>query len=307
MVNLPAQESATFDTDYAILPMRFIEDLYKILLSFNAQFVTPDELSFLITDEIQSPKTIGNIYKREYASWQKKAPRNKFTILLLHDCDYSPHNTIHFLEYEKSLSIRSTTAVYVTEFNKNEEKPFPIDYSRLALFQQYGFCFSYHWNCATSKNFDPSHFWTFFDSDIDFLNSKGLEINYYSSHGAITREGQKNNHEFFPPARARHKLLSTHNRYAFMGLKYSDGAFEAKPEQSDIRNFLFKLAYGERHIILLHPCRYGAQNEDCAKKLFPTHPYIEEYWKLYRGGDTSPYWKEVLKALSLKKISQHIQ
>lgn len=289
------------DTKYAILPMKFIEDLYKIFFSFNAEFITPDDLSFLVTDEILNPQTIGNIYKREYISWKKYSPQNKFSILLLHDCDEAPYNTVRFLEYEKSLGIKSTTSIYVTHFDNDEEYSFPLDYPRLVQLQDEGFCFTYHWNHAGNDNFDPSCYWRFFDNDVDFLRSKGLRIDYYSSHGAKRSKEGKCNYDFFCPAKAKNKLLSTHNRYLIIGLDYSDGGFVSRPIQADIRNFLIRMTYGERHIILLHPCYYGARDETYAKKFFDTHSFIKEYWHFFHTGDTTPYWKNVLKVLSQKK------
>lgn len=295
------RESLIDDTQYAVFPLKFIEDLYKIFLYFNSEFITPDNLSFLITDEILFPQTIDNIYKREYNSWKKCSPQNKFSILLLHDCDEAPYNTIRFLEYEKSLGITSTTSLYVTHFDNDEEYPFPLDYSKLATLQDMGFCFTYHWNQVGNDNFDPTCYWSFFDDDVDFLRAKGLRINYYSSHGWKRSKQGKCNHDFFCPAMAKNKLLSTHNRYRIIGLSYSDGGFGSRPENSDIRKFLTQLTYGERHIILLHPCIYGAKDDTYAKKFFETHPFIKEYWHFFHAGDTTPYWKNVLKVLSRKK------
>lgn len=302
MSNLPAcEKERTADIDRAIFPMKFIEDICKILRSFNTQFITPDDLSFLITDEIQSPQTIGNIYQREYNSWKTSAPQDKISILLLHDCDAAPYNTIRFLEYENSLGIKSTTSLYVTYFGNNKEYLFPLDYPKLVQLQEEGFCFTYHWNHAGNKNFDSSRYWTFFDADVDFLRSKGLRIDYYSSHGGKKSTDGKYNYEFFCPSMAKNKLLSTHNYYEIIGLSYSDGGFINRPESVDIRNFLTQLTYGERHIILLHPCYYGAKDNTYARNFFETHSFVQEYWKYFHEGDTTPYWKTVLKTLSQKK------
>lgn len=290
-----------YDTKYAVFPMKFIEDIYKILLLFNTEFITPDNLSFLITDEILHEQTINNIYKREYFSWKKQSPQNKISVLLLHDCDSAPHNTVHFLEYEKSLGIKSTVSLYVKYFDNNKEHFFPLDYPRLVQLQDAGFCFTYHWNHAGNDNFNPSCYWNFFDSDVDFLRSKGLRIDYYSSHGGKKSKAGKCNYDFFCPATAKNKLLSTHNRYEIIGLSYSDGGFGSRPESSDIRKFLLRLTYGERHIMLLHPCYYGAQCDTHAKNFFETHPFVREYWHHFHAGNTTPYWKDVLKALSRKK------
>lgn len=291
----------TYDTKCAIFPMKFMEDICKILLSFNAKFITPDDLSFLITDEILHEQTINTIYKREYISWKNHAPQNKFSILLLHDCDASAHNILRFLEYENSLGIKSTASVYVTHFDNDEEHLFPLDYPKLVKLQDAGFCFTYHWNQAGNDDFDPACFWRFFDSDVDFLRAKGLRIDYYSSHGWKKTKQGKCNHDFFCPGMAKNKLLSTHNRYEIIGMSYSDGAFGSRPERVDIRKFLAQLTYGERHIILLHPCFYGAKDDAHAKKFFESHPFVKEYWRYFQAGDTTPYWKDVLKALSRKK------
>lgn len=290
-----------FDVEFAVFPMKFIEDIYRILLYFNAEFITPDDLSFLITDEILDEKAINNIYKREYISWKAHSQHNKLSILLLHDCDSAPHNTTRILEYENSLGIKSTTSLYVTFFGDNKEYLFPLDYPRLVQLQEAGFCFTYHWNQAGNKNFDSSRYWTFFDADVDFLRSKGLRIDYYSSHGGRKSKDGKHNYEFFCPSMAKNKLLSTHNYYEIIGLDYSDGGFGNRPESVDIRNFLARLTYGERHIVLLHPCYYGAKDETYARNFFETHPFVKEYWKHFHAGDTTPYWKTVLRTLSQKK------
>lgn len=308
MSNLPAYErERTADLDRAILPMKFIEDLYMVLLSFDADFITPDDLSFLITDEILSPQTIDNIYIREYNSWKNHSPQNKFSILLLHDCDGAPYNTVRFLKYENSLGIKSTTSLYVTDFDSDEANPFPLDYPKLVALQDAGFCFTYHWNHAGNANFDPTRYWRFFDRDVEFLRAKGLRIDYYSSHGRKRTKEGKCNHEFFCPSMARNKLLSTHNRYRIIGLSYSDGGLARRPETSDIRDFLAQLRYGERHIILLHPCYYGARDETCAKNFFETHPFIKEYWDCFHAGDTTPYWRNLLKILSRKKAMSSLR
>lgn len=301
MLNQKKYNNIEIDTKNTIFPMKFIEDLYKIFISFNVQTVTPDDLVFLITDEILNSETIDNIYQREYVLWKNCAPKNRITALLLHDCDSAPNNMINILEYEKSLSIKSTNSIYVTTFATNEEKAFPIDYEKLVQLQQHGFCFTYHWNHTGNDKFDPLRYWEFFDSDVEFLRSKGLTINYYSSHGGKKSKEGKYNYEYFCPEKANNKLLSTHNRYGIMGHWYSDGGFLNRPVETDIRNYLMSMLNGERYTMLLHPCYYGARDDTHAKQFFATHPFVKEYWDYFHSGNTAPYWKNVIKAFCQKK------
>lgn len=293
------------DDAYALLPFQFIEDIYKIILSFDPNFLTPNDLPFLITDEIKDKNLVQNIYNREYIFWMNYASKLKIHYIILHDCDSAPDKSIRMLDYEASLSMKSTFSLYVTYFINGIETKFPINYEKLLELQTHGFCMTYHWNQVVSENFIPERYWELFDRDINFLRAKGFDITFYSSHGGRPSKEGKYNYEFYCPEKAVNTPLSTHNKYRIIGCNYSDGGITYRPHNSDIRNFLANLNYGMRHNILLHPCWYGAKDDTYAQNFFATHQYIKEYWDYYHAGDTSPYWKNVIKSLASKKMSAH--
>lgn len=278
----------------AILPESYLDELYSLLLASKGIFITPDMLDFNFPSNIVTPRRYSKMFSDEYASWQERADVQKISYVLLHDCDGAPFKSIKVLQKEEKLGIRSTLSVYATmgETGKRNPEIFPIDYEKLKYFQDQGFVISYHCNIATQPDFSPHKIWDMFNSDVDFLCSKGLDIRFYSPHGGPKSPEGKHNYEYFWAGHSRRRLISTHNPYAINGRYYSDGGLKAS---SDMRTFLQETLPGDRNLILLHPIYYGAKSEERAKKYFKTHGWIADYWQCVEKGNTADYWKETIK------------
>lgn len=294
----------------SVLPFSYIEGLFSTLKeSPSVRFKTYQNLPFNFGKEVFNEESLRDVYQAEYLAWREsKKIDPTLDIILMHDCDSGPSETVQILDYETKHGIVSTTSVFARIRDKSGLKSYPIDFSQLVHSQKAGSCFTYHCNAWENTNFDESLLSDYVNTDVRLLIDSGLDIRFFSPHGGRPSPDGRNNNSFFYPQIFNKPLLWTHNRFAPSGKRYSDGGFMVrllKGEMgTDLRNYLISCAVVPNRIfILLHPQYYFAEHPNLIASSFEKTPWISEYWKYHLSGCSKEYWRPLAQALQkLEKL-----
>lgn len=301
---------------FAMLPIRFITDLYQLLLeSRKLNFIDFSDLRFSTNADISTEDGLRAVYKEEYRNWRNQASASdrRITVLIQHDSDDGPKETEYLCTLESELGIKSTTAVFANKMGHDGRcSTYGIDYALLRRLQvERGMCFAYHCNAAELASYDSSRVASVFNSDIEFLENQGLVIKFFSPHGGVVGPDGRNNHSYYYPEFSRRRLLWTHNRFAPSGTRYSDGSWLGRIRKLDsgldLRGFLVsQLAKPNPHtnrlFMLIHPQYYFAIDSVAAEEHFPTNPWLREFWDLYSRGASAAFWEPVRAALRAVEV-----
>lgn len=296
---------------FAMLPFEFIAGFYETLVeSAKVRFIEFSELPFAPDTPLDTEAALLELFRNEFAAWKQQvsAQPPRFNMLIQHDSDDGPLETVYLCELEGELGIKSTTAVFARKIDVHGvTQDYEIDFERLKHLQETkGLCFAYHCNAAELAHYEEAKIANEFDSDVERLESKGLRIGFFSPHGGVSSAQGSNNHSYFYPGLSKRRLIWTHNRFAPSGQRYSDGSWIArirKPASGlDLRAYMLArlgaaTPFRNRHILLLHPQYYFAKDSRAAEPHFAQNPWLEEFWELQARGLASNYWDSVREAL----------
>lgn len=296
---------------FAMLPFEFIAGFYETLVeSAKVRFIDFSDLPFAPDTTLDTEAALLELFRNEFAAWKQQlsARPPRLNMLIQHDSDDGPLETVYLCELEGELGIKSTTAVFARKIDAHGvTQEYEIDFGRLKHLQdEKGLCFAYHCNAAELAHYDESNIASEFDSDIERLESKGLRIGFFSPHGGVSSTRGLNNHSYFYPALSKRRLIWTHNRFAPSGQRYSDGSWIARIRKPlsglDLRAYMMArlgaaTPFRNRHILLLHPQYYFAKDSQAAEPHFAQNPWLEEFWELHGRGQASTYWDGVREAL----------
>lgn len=305
--SFPAQNTLS---PVGILPFEYIQSFYEMLVKSDmVNFLDFNDLKFSPDQDIQTEQGLSVLFKDEYQLWRKKSLRDigsqKLNLFIQHDSDNGPKETEYLCMFEGELGIKSTTAIFCREINKNNiVSSYDINYALLKRLQdEKNMCFAYHCNAGELASYDEAKIANVFNEDVEFLHSQGFNIRFFSPHGGIRSSSGLNNYCFFYPSFSRRRLIWTHNKFGPSGIRYSDGAALGRLKRSDVkidlRQFLItNLSTGyrpltRRYFLLLHPQYYFAKNSKVAEPYFSDNPWLEEFWELYSQKRTAEYWKPV--------------
>ena len=293
-----------------LLPFEYIQSFYEMLLeSGMVNFLDYNDLQFSSDQDIQTEEGLSVLFEEEYRLWRKNhlsdISSSKLNLLIQHDSDSGPKETEYLCMFEGELGIKSTTAIFCRQINKNNiVSSYDINYALLKRLQdEKNMCFAYHCNAGELASYDEEKIANVFNEDVEFLHSQGFNIRFFSPHGGIPNSSGRNNNSFFYPSFSRHRLIWTHNKFAPKGARYSDGGGVARLKRADVnidlKKFLItKLSTGhrplaERYFLLLHPQYYFAKNSNVVEPYFSDNPWLEEFWELYSQKRTAEYWKPI--------------
>lgn len=285
------------------LPFTYIESLLATLqASPHVRFRSFADLPFNVNPTLNSEDDMRAFYKAEYASWKKEVEDQNnpvIDIILMHDCDSGPEQTVHMCEYEAAHSITSTTSLFTRTLVKGALTPYCIDDERLLAAQEKGICFSYHCNAYQTANYDEVIMNKYFNEDVEELTRRGFVINCFSPHGGPACPNGLNNNAFFYPSFSQRHLVWTHNRFGPAGKKYSDGSLAPRLAKGDptvnLQHALFKtIALNNRVFILLHPQYYFSETPGRSKEIFEASPWVKEFWQWHDKGQPEKYWEPLL-------------
>lgn len=216
----------------SLLPLQFLEELYRILLSIEPVFLTCDDLDFsFLESPPANPTELQAAYRQEFANWLTSPRPICPHILILHDTDSGPVETLELCRLERSLGIVSTVSTYARcAYPPKGGCEYEIDFDALVEMQKAGFGITYHCNAASQVyRCAYGSVYANYDADVELLRSKGLRIDYYAAHGESQLPKKWQNMNFFYPAHVRYPLISTHSGYSCMWHAfYNDGALLSK-------------------------------------------------------------------------------
>lgn len=294
---------AVVPTGNAVLPVDYLLDLFRVLKSSGAQFQTPDDLDFSALD-ITNEQTYRQSLGRELTDWIKANPtRSSPAVMLFHDCDSGPNETLALAEHEGTLGVRSTVALFARYLQQGVEREYPLDFARFSeVAASSRHCVAYHCNAWELVGYDESKLAAAVARDIAQLERAGLGVTCFSAHGGAPSPDGRNNASFFYPALLSRPLVWTHCGFGLSGTRYSDGGFKSRwlrgDATLDLRAFLLsKWNASHRLILLLHPQYYFATARPTVTRSAEVAPWVKEYWDLHEAGRASDYWSPLADAL----------
>lgn len=252
--------------------------LRKLQARGDVEFITYDDLDWG-DDDGRDRK-----YWGEWKRWKRRLARDpaaaaKVHVLIQHDTDSGPSQSVAMAELEAHMGVRSSIMSFVrwprVRGGATSVEDYPLDWQRLHTLRQRGFTIGYHCNALHLCAYDERGVYEAFDRDIELLDGKGFDIRFFSAHGGaaspVTGAG---NNAFDYPGRCRHRPRWVHNGRSprFDGV-FSDGgelSSSTHGDQGELERFVEGLARGGRYRILIHPQYY-----DCARvPLLCGQPYV---------------------------------
>ena len=292
------------DHTSSVYPFSYIYSLLtQLKMCQNIRFLTYQDLPFPKNFKINSEDSLKEFYRLEWLAYNKINKDKKYIdIVLMHDCDSEPLQTSLIVNVEAKLGIKSTTSLFAKWKIDNSLVSYPINFHLLVEAQSKGIVFSYHCNAYENSNYNKNFVGKLFDEDVKYLRKKGLRINFYSAHGGKPCSDGINNNSFFYPIITKSKLISTHNKYAPSGNRFSDGGLHRRllkaDSSTDLRDFLIqKIDVNKRFFILLHPQYYflGSQLVD---SIFLKNSWVNEFFHLHKLNKTDKYWEPVISKIN---------
>jgi hypothetical protein len=289
-----------------ILPKEYLFELLELLQEHErVKFVNFKGMQFALPPEVATREQLQGFYDQEFKLWRAAEAKNKsqsLSVMLAHDCDSGPKETVLLSQFEAALRIPATTAIFFKTIKGNEVVDYAIDYATLVTLQAHGIEFAYHanaWDCC-------SHIFQelpeTFNDHVTGLKRLGFDIRCFSPHGAKASACGRTNSSFFYPDFWQQPLIWTHNGFSPGGIKYSDGSLYRKLENADpdvdLRSFFLKrISSGIRLRLFIHPQYYFAENDAKARAIAHNSPWVLQYWQLWYEGRSKEFWTPLRVAL----------
>lgn len=234
--------------------------LHRLLSRGDVEFITYDDLRWQPNDDHT------NGYPLEWDRWRSDIKSgvvngNTVFVLIQHDIDSGPNETLDMLHMEYEYGIRSNTML----FNKwrgasecGQIVDYPANFDIFSELQKFGFVFGYHCNAFHNNNFvADENIYKYFINDIIDLRKK-FDIRYFSPHGGKTINGF-GNATFDYLTETNFDVYHVHNGFSpsFNG-SYSDGGLIKRlrndgQDNLDFYTWTDRLKPGGRYRILIHP------------------------------------------------------
>lgn len=260
----------TRESPNAPLPFAFIAAfIARLSRRDDVQFITYDDLCW--SDDLDYEHG----YPVEWAAWKNgcktgKIDAEKIHILLQHDTDGGPGETLRLANYEAERGVRSTIMTFVNWRGREylwesleelpELRPYSMDWQGLKELENKRFGIGYHCNAMHNAAFDADLAYELFASDIAALR-RNFSISYFSPHGGRRGPNGETNNSLNYPAVCGTDARWIYNRYAphFHGA-YSDGGLTARIAAGtavDPRIWLGSLQPGRRYRTLIYAQHYA--------------------------------------------------
>jgi len=227
----------------------------------------------------QSDYDAPNKYPTEFEAYKQRREsmeaRGKCEVLLQHDVDGKPRNTLDVLEIEHTWGLTSTSMMFNRLLNRSllrtkgrieyvPESKYPIDESEWERFRLAGFEIGLHVDSMERTFWNPADALALFTDDLAEMRSRH-PVNFFSAHGGVRGPDQINNNSMPLPPQEELDARWVHNGYTpKMTKQFSDGGhFGTKidPAHRDIRDFVKTWVPGGRYRILIHPQYYSDSPE----------------------------------------------
>lgn len=239
--------------------------LRKLLDRGDVQFITYNDLAWQQSDDHR----VG--YPAEWSAWNRelasgKRDKKNVYILIQHDADSGPTQTIDMMNLEAQYGIVSSAMIFRRwrgDSFGDTLNDYPIDYERLQTFEKMGFVIGYHCNAFQNAGFDSETVFSLFLEDVSLLR-KQFNIKYFSPHGGQTRDGL-GNASFDYLSATRIDLKHVHNSASpRFSSTYTDGGLFKRlldrPNELDFIAWCDQLTPGRRYRMLIHPQYWSDEN-----------------------------------------------
>ena len=276
-----------------MLPFSYVQALFRHLIAQRVRFLDFDDLAFPPDADLSRRDGLESAFRQEWRDYRRqRRGAAECDILLMHDCDAGPAETVRMCALEAELGMTSTTALFAHWRRGTRRLAYPIDFAAMKRLQdEAGICVTYHCNAFYNADGDPELARRIFEDDIRFLEEKGLAIRHFSAHGSQ----QYGDNTIYWPALIDRRLIWTHNGMSPVGAVYSDSALPrslARGSPSpDLKRFLaVELARSNRLFVHMHPQYYFDETADAAEPYFAENRWLETVWNHHARGSMDEYW-----------------
>lgn len=230
--------------------------LRKLLDRGDVEFITYNDLAWQPSDDHRAG------YPGEWSAWNRefasgKRSRQSVYILIQHDADSGPAQTVDMMGLEAEYGILSSTMIFRrwrVNGNTSELIDYQIDYERLKALEKMGFVIGYHCNAFQNSLFDQEPIYRLFLEDVQLLR-RHFDIKYFSPHGGQTRGGFGNASFDYISATGTN-LKHVHNSASpRFSSTYTDGGLLVRlierPHEVEFLDWCDKLVPGRRYRMLI--------------------------------------------------------
>jgi hypothetical protein len=252
-------------------PAAYLEGFLRFLRRHrrHIQLWTYDELPW---GDNYDPETM---YEKEKEAWSSlvktsRTWRKKIHLVLQHDVDSVPEQSMAFARLEKVLGLRTNIMIFNRRIHRTvleehgivQATPYPIDYDLLRRLACRGFTVGYHTNAYEQAGFDNKQALEVFQQDLADLRERLGKVSSFSPHGGVRGPNGKNNNSLDIDEAFQRKsgCRWVHNTRGprFSG-RFSDGGLNKREDMDTLDLFRFVQTWesGRRYRILIHPQYYG--------------------------------------------------
>jgi hypothetical protein len=254
-------------------------------------------------------------YPSEKDRWERYLKKNiaeryKIHVLIQHDVDASPENTMNLIKYEKDKNIKSNIMIFNRKTIRTNDPnnvlygDYELDFDLLKECEKNGFIIGYHCNAYERSKYNLNEAKEIFTNDINEL-SKKFKIKYFSAHGGQWNfDRTLNNKNIEVPDELKSKLIWVHNGAApFFNKTFSDGGirsyYHVDQNKRDLRQFIGSMRFGDRCRILTHPQYYSEHFKEL--ELLLKSSWYRPVLDSYRKNQSEISWLETKKYINVLK------
>ena len=189
-------------------------------------------------------------------------PRGFARVLLQHDADRNPGNTVAVMELEKRLGVVSSNYFFRerAERGPDDKEPYDLDVPCLQSLERDGFEIGYHLNGPELENYDPARAAERVRSDVAWFRERFHLRSFVPHGGRVGPRGEENC--TWPPDSCLDDLLWYYcGRGIVADVIWSDGSLESPESESleDPREVARRVTGHQRARFLFHPQYYGTE------------------------------------------------
>ena len=253
--------------------------LATLLARGDVEFMTYDDMPWEDdTDHINS-------FPKEWERWRQrlradKDMQKKVHVLIQHDTDSGPAETLAMARMEAAFGVRSSIMTFARRplrVGEPEIETYRIDWDGLQSLVRQGFVVGYHCNALHLACFDEAHAPQAFTDDLVDLSHRGFRIDYFTAHGGPSSPTGVGNSGIDYPGLTGSSVRWVNTRYSprFDGY-FSDGGKGSNRSGvdrfSDLREFVAGMRPGGRYRILIHAQYFEPIDLQAALCVLPPWP-----------------------------------
>lgn len=226
-----------------------------------------------------------NSFPEEWERWRQrvrgdKDMQKKVHVLIQHDTDSGPAETLAMARLEADFGVRSSIMTFARRPLRVGEpaiEDYRIDWDGLHSLVHQGFVVGYHCNALHLTCFDEDGAPHAFTEDLVALKHRGFKIDYFTAHGGPSSPTGLGNSAIDYPGLTGSPVRWVNTRFSprFDGY-FSDGGKGSNRSGverfSDLREFVASMRPGGRYRILVHSQYFEPTDMHSAMCLLPPWP-----------------------------------